>query len=71
VGISLNELHGLKLTCTDKQLVNGRCPVSTGEQTIKNLGLDYISIGGCAGVLIGYIVFCRVVAYLGVRFIKH
>ncbi|GIL62773.1 hypothetical protein Vafri_16946 [Volvox africanus] len=73
VGISLNELHGLELYCTPSQLnpKTGQCPTTAGEQTIKALGLDYISIGGCAGVLIGYILFCRVVAYLGVRYIKY
>ncbi|GLC37153.1 hypothetical protein PLESTM_000548400 [Pleodorina starrii] len=73
VGISLNELHDLQLYCTPSQInkQTGSCPTTTGEQTIASLGLDYISIGGCAGDLIGYIIFCRLIAYLGVRFIKY
>ena len=37
---------------------------------MTRLGLDEYTMGGCAGILILYIVFCRVVAFLGVRFIK-
>eukprot|EP01012_Entosiphon_sulcatum_P063485 TRINITY_DN90_c0_g1_i1.p1 TRINITY_DN90_c0_g1~~TRINITY_DN90_c0_g1_i1.p1 ORF type:complete len:634 (-),score=168.02 TRINITY_DN90_c0_g1_i1:856-2757(-) len=71
VGISLNELKGLKLYCKASELVNGKCPITTGEQTIKSLGLDKFTIGGCIGYLILIIVFCRVVAYLALRFIKN
>jgi ATP-binding cassette, subfamily G (WHITE), member 2 len=76
VGISLNELQGLELYCTESQLVQRadgsfRCPITRGEQTIDSLGLDFISVGGCAGVLIGLIIFSRVVAYLGLRFLKN
>ena len=69
IGVSLNELHGLELTCTEADIIAKKC-IATGEQTIKTLGLDYISIGGCIGTLIGYIVICRVVAYLAVRYMK-
>ena len=59
-GTSLNELQGLTLTCTPSQrLANGQCPVPDGEYTIKQLGLNYLSIGQCAGILISYIVICR------------
>ncbi|KXZ51257.1 hypothetical protein GPECTOR_13g744 [Gonium pectorale] len=72
VGISLNELHGLELHCTPSQLNSaGKCPITSGEQTIKSLGLDYIGIADCVGILIAYIVICRVIAYLGVRYLKH
>ena len=72
VGIALNELSGLKLYCSAKALAksNGSCPITRGEQTIATLGLDQYTIGGCAGILCLYIVFCRTVAFLGVRFIK-
>ncbi|CAF1013544.1 unnamed protein product [Adineta ricciae] len=70
VGASLNELHGLKLTCSEADRVRHSC-IEHGEYFIRELGLDYISIGGCIGVLIGYIVLCRLIAFLGVRFLKH
>eukprot|EP01012_Entosiphon_sulcatum_P063488 TRINITY_DN90_c0_g2_i1.p1 TRINITY_DN90_c0_g2~~TRINITY_DN90_c0_g2_i1.p1 ORF type:complete len:610 (-),score=93.72 TRINITY_DN90_c0_g2_i1:132-1961(-) len=71
VGISLNELTGLKIYCKANELVNEKCPITTGEQTIKSLGLNKFTIGGCIGYLIIIIVVCRVIAYLALRFIKR
>jgi len=71
VGVSLNELTGLRLGCEENQLVNGACPIETGEQTIRNLGLDKFSIGECIGALLAIIIGCRIIAYLALRFIKH
>jgi ABC-type multidrug transport system permease subunit len=72
VGISLNELQNLPLTCSASELAaaNGQCPVTSGDQIIGRLGLNFISMGGCAGALIAYIVLSRVIAYVGIRFIK-
>lgn len=72
-GVSLVELEGLTYTCTSEQLqppVNGTCPVTTGQQTIDTLGLDYISIGGCVGVLFALMFGLRFLAYLAIRFNK-
>lgn len=71
VGISLNELHGLVLTCTDAQRnAAGNCPIPDGETTIKTLGLDSFSIHQCALILLAMIIFFRAGAYLAIRFIK-
>eukprot|EP01113_Clastostelium_recurvatum_P040178 TRINITY_DN6221_c1_g2_i1.p1 TRINITY_DN6221_c1_g2~~TRINITY_DN6221_c1_g2_i1.p1 ORF type:complete len:672 (-),score=98.76 TRINITY_DN6221_c1_g2_i1:16-2031(-) len=72
VGIALNELQGLVIHCTQAQLdaAGGKCPITRGEQTIASLGLDKLSIGLCAGVLVLMIVFFRVGAYVAIRFIK-
>jgi len=76
VAISLNELSGLRLHCTDAERrpgvdgAPGECPISTGEQTIDQLGLDFISMGGAIGVLVGYIIFCRIVSYIAIRYMK-
>jgi len=70
VGISLNELTDLKLTCTESEIQGNKC-ISTGETTIKSLGLDYISIGGCIGALFAFIIGFRGIAFLGIRFLKH
>jgi len=71
VGISLNELHGLVITCTPAQLnAQGVCPISSGEQTIKSLGFDKYTIHECALVLVAMIIFFRACAYLAIRFIK-
>ena len=69
-GITLNELQGLTLECLPSELQDGVCPITKGEQVIESLGLDYITRGHAAAVLILFIVFCRIVAYLGLRFIK-
>lgn len=45
--------------------------VTKGETIIGQKGYDYINVGGCIAVLIGFIIFCRVVAFLGVRFLKN
>ena len=66
VGISLNELQGLNLTCN----LADPTKCSTGQSKITELGLDYISISGCAGTLIAMIIFFRALAYLGVRHVK-
>lgn len=78
VGAALNELQGLTLNCegvptrpfnaTDNIVEECR---KTGDYFIEERGYDYLSIGGCIGVLIGFVIFCRGVAFLGVRFLKH
>ncbi|CAF0815149.1 unnamed protein product [Didymodactylos carnosus] len=69
VGVSLNELSNLHLTCTAANIAAGSC-VKVGETTIKTLGFDYIPLGGCIGAILAYIIVCRVIAFLGVRFLK-
>jgi ATP-binding cassette subfamily G (WHITE) protein 2 len=70
VGASLNELEGLKLTCTNSDREKLSC-IENGETIIRELGLDYINILSCIGALIGFIVICRLIAFLGVRFLKN
>ena len=70
VGTALNELSGLTLTCTQTDRTNGTC-WQTGEALILDRGFNYITIGGCVGALFAYIIFCRICAYLGVRYLKN
>ncbi|KAI9088861.1 P-loop containing nucleoside triphosphate hydrolase protein [Phlyctochytrium arcticum] len=70
IGISLNELSGLALRCLPTQLVDGKCPTTSGQQTIKSLALDKMTIEGCALALVLYILICRFIAYLGIRYLK-
>ena len=59
------------MTCTTSELNSaGNCPVTSGQQTIDRLGLDYITIGQAAGILIAYIIVTRIIAFLGLRYIK-
>ena len=69
VGTALNELHGLNLTCTAAEAKAAAC--ATGQSLLKDRGFNYISIGGCIGALLAYIIGCRFLAFLGVRFLKH
>lgn len=66
VGISLNEMQGLDLTCA----LADQSKCVTGQSKIAELGLDYISIGGCVAVLVSMIVFFRFLSYVGVRYVK-
>jgi len=69
-GISLNELTDLTYTCEVAEMREGVCPTMHGAQVIDRLGLDFITRDQAAGILIFFIVSCRFVAYLGLRFIK-
>ena len=67
VGISLNEMKGLDLICN----LADKSKCITSEDRILELGLEKVtSIGGCIGVLLGMIIFFRILAYLGVRYVK-
>eukprot|EP01113_Clastostelium_recurvatum_P040181 TRINITY_DN6221_c1_g3_i1.p1 TRINITY_DN6221_c1_g3~~TRINITY_DN6221_c1_g3_i1.p1 ORF type:complete len:685 (-),score=161.23 TRINITY_DN6221_c1_g3_i1:74-2128(-) len=71
VGGALNELKDLTLTCTPAQLnAQGKCPVTSGQQTIDQLGLDKFPISLCMGILFLYVVLCRVGAFVAIRYIK-
>lgn len=58
-------------SCARSKTKDGVCPITSGQQTVDALGLGELSIGENIGVLVAYILICRVVAYLGIRFIKH
>ena len=58
-GTALNELSGLKLTCTTADRASASC-IETGEYYIQ-----------ARGYVLAYFIFCRFVAFLGVRFLKH
>ena len=62
VGISLNELKHITYACTNASL-----QICSGPQQIRALGLDYISIGGCAGCLVAIIIGTRIIAFWAVR----
>ncbi|CAF1061072.1 unnamed protein product [Adineta steineri] len=78
VGASLNELHGLQLNCNGLKTtmfnatynITETC-ITSGEELIKERGYDHISLEGCIGVLIAFIIFCRAWAFIGVRFLKN
>jgi ATP-binding cassette subfamily G (WHITE) protein 2 len=69
VGIALNELSDLELTCTTSEINTGKC-VSSGNTIIEQRGYDQYSIGYNVGILIVYIFGCRLFGYLALRFFK-
>lgn len=69
VGACVNELTGLDLTCTSSQVQSGKC-VETGEELMAYQGYDDYSIGYCFGILIVYIMACRFLSYVALRYIK-
>jgi ATP-binding cassette subfamily G (WHITE) protein 2 len=68
VGAALNELTGKEFVC-DNGLTP--CPVTSGQQIIELKGYDQYTIGYCAGIIVLYVFVCRVVAYLGLKFIRY
>jgi hypothetical protein len=82
VGVSLNENKGLVLRCLTSELNSaGQCVMSPlnavpagtpvyGSQFNEYYGYNRYTIGECFWALVVYIICCRVVGYLGLRFIK-
>ena len=70
VGVAVNEFSGLELTCTTEEISNGACKFTDGEQVMETFGYDIYSVGFCVGTLIIYIICCRFIAYIALRFIK-
>mmetsp|Transcript_1941 Transcript_1941/g.2026 ORF Transcript_1941/g.2026 Transcript_1941/m.2026 type:complete len:693 (-) Transcript_1941:52-2130(-) len=69
VGVALNELEGLELTCTDAQVSANKC-IRSGTTIMEERGYDQYTMGFCAGILIVYIVGCRIVGYVALRYLK-
>ncbi len=69
VGVALNELTGLELTCTDAE-VNANTCITSGETIIKSKGYDEYTIGFCAGILVVYIVGLRIISFIALRVIN-
>lgn len=69
VGVALNELEGLELSCTASEVAAKTC-IASGEEIMTQKGYDQYSIGFCAGMLLLYIFICRLFGYLALRFIK-
>lgn len=69
VGVALNELTGLELTCTAQDVAKNSC-ITKGEVISAQRGYDQYTMGFCAGILVVYIVGCRIVAYIALRVLK-
>ena len=67
MGVTVNELTDLKLTCTDAQISKNNC-FTTGEQIMISKGYDKFSIGYCIGIGIVFIFGCRLFSFFFLRF---
>jgi hypothetical protein len=61
-----NEYHGLVIICPEGM----KCPFETGEQVLAYYESDLIPIYACALILIGWTLSMRILAYIGIRFVK-
>ena len=66
VGIAINELKGLTITCPK----GTKCQYTSGDQIMADNGYDDYSIGMCIGVLIALIIGFRFIGYVSLRYIK-
>jgi ATP-binding cassette subfamily G (WHITE) protein 2 len=66
LGIAINELEDLTLECVPGQ----KCTYTKGSQIMAAMGYDRYTKEYCAGLLIVLIIGWRLLAYLGLRFIK-
>jgi len=69
VGVALNELTGLELTCTAAEVAANTC-ITSGETIIASKGYDEYTIGFCAGILVLYIVGLRIISFIALRVIN-
>lgn len=69
-GLVKEEFSSLTFHCTSSQLVQGRCPVTTGEQAISNLNLEF-SIWESAVWLAVLAVGLRLASFVALEFVSH
>jgi hypothetical protein len=67
LGIVQNELKDFKLSCYPG---NSPCTTNNGNVIIEANDYNEFTIGECAGILIVYVIGCRIIAYVALRFIK-
>lgn len=55
VAVMRTEFQGLVLRCTESQLIQpgNICPIETGEEVLKNFGMEDLSISTCCAALAG------------------
>lgn len=68
VGSALNELTGKVFICDDGRVP---CPITSGEQIIADKGYDEYTIAYCAGIIALYVVVCRIIAYVALKFVRY
>ncbi len=64
--IALNELTGLDIACDTGK----KCAITSGEQIMASFGYDKFEMGSLVGYLFLLNFAFRLIAYLGLRFVK-
>jgi len=67
MGVTVNELSGLKLTCTAADIAKKSC-FTTGEQIMASKGYDKFNVGYCIGIGCVFIFGCRLLSFLALRY---
>jgi hypothetical protein len=68
------EFTGLTFSCTsapDQSYPNGTCLVSTGEQVLETLNLEYVDYAMNVGILVGITVISRLIYYVLLKVKLH
>lgn len=63
----INEAVGLRLHCTDDEVMNGQCLVQTGEQLLELLGWKDWNVSKYCGILFAITVGYRILAWAVIR----
>lgn len=64
------QLRGLEFECTDQEIRDDKCNVTRGEQVMEARGYDRYTVEGCVAAAFGFMIGYRVIAYLGLKYIK-
>lgn len=60
-----NEFEDLELTCNNQPV----CRFQSGNDVLSFYGMDDVSIGACFAVLVGMLLFYRIVTYFLLKFL--
>jgi len=70
IGLVLNQYTDMKFYCKPKELVNGKCPTTNGNQVIARNEYDMYDENGQIWQVILLIICARFAGYICLRFIK-
>lgn len=63
----INECIGLRLHCTQDEIVSGQCLVETGEELLALLGWNDLRVGRYCGILVAVSVAYRLLSWFCIR----
>eukprot|EP00698_Gefionella_okellyi_P012708 TRINITY_DN3436_c0_g3_i2.p1 TRINITY_DN3436_c0_g3~~TRINITY_DN3436_c0_g3_i2.p1 ORF type:complete len:1137 (-),score=253.62 TRINITY_DN3436_c0_g3_i2:2148-5558(-) len=63
----VNEFRGVTFVCESAELVNGTCPIPTGDVALTILGFQNVNIGMNVGILAAFITVLYILGFLILR----